>query len=279
MKKSCAFVIPLHLKHFGYGYYIFNELKNTDADLYFIFTDINDKNIFISKLDSSELKYLILSDFVDINLVSKINSFVSIKKLYALLTLYKNYDYISCIDSEIKILNKNNFYDIMDKIANSKIIAGGLLHERVSEINIVRESLLRLTDVMYHDKLTEISNNFRIYTWWSNLPVYNCQYVENFLKWINFNKDENNIKKFCWHIFDDMTYNFYCVLFHDFKIIKIPECYHSLEFANTKIVEYVDKNITKIYWVNNLAYNQNIEYYKNNDFKIVFHLDRWKNLH
>lgn len=189
-------------------------------------------------------------------MVSKINSFVSIKKLYALLTLYKNYDYISCIDSEIKFLNKNNFYEMMDKIANSKIITGGMLNIRAGEINIVRDSLLKLTDIVYHEKLKKISNNFRIYTWWSNLPVYNCQYAENFLNWINFNKDENNIKKkkFCWNVFDDMTYNFYCVIFHDFVIIQIPECNHSLEFANTKIIEYVDKNITKIYWVNNLAY-------------------------
>ena len=36
-QNKCAFCIPLHPKHFTYGYEIAEELDGTDADLYFIF--------------------------------------------------------------------------------------------------------------------------------------------------------------------------------------------------------------------------------------------------
>ena len=34
--NKCAFVVPLHPKHYDYGYYIFTELLNADVDLYFV---------------------------------------------------------------------------------------------------------------------------------------------------------------------------------------------------------------------------------------------------
>ncbi len=72
-----------------------------------------------------------------------------------------------------------------------------------------------------------------------------------------------------------MTYNFFCVLFHNYELKFIDNCYHSLEFANTDLVQYTNENLTKLYWVNNRAYNQNQDYYHNNNFLIVFHLDRF----
>ena len=49
------------------------------------------------------------------------------------------------------------------------------------------------------------------YTWWSNLPVYDCKIANQFLKWINFSN--NNLSIFCWNIFDDMVYNFFVFYF------------------------------------------------------------------
>ena len=50
--------------------------------------------------------------------------------MFALSILKDKYDYISCIDSEIKFINDNNdYYNIMKNIVNSKIICRGKLHE------------------------------------------------------------------------------------------------------------------------------------------------------
>lgn len=279
MNKS-AFVVPLHPKHFNYGYYIINYLYNKKVDLYFIFTNDTEKNYFLSKIiniNKDNIKYLLLTDFTDIGIVEKTNSFVSIKKLYALYALKDKYDYISCIDSEIQFINNtDDYYNIMKNIVDTKIICGGKLNENdVNEINIVRDSLNRLTDKEYHQSLKYYSQNYRIYTWWSNLPVYDCKISGDFLKWINFRSD--NLERFCWNVFDDLLYNYYCILFHNYQLREIKNCFHSLEFADSNIVINVDKTICKIYWVNNNAYCQNKKYFIDNNFIIVYHLDRWKN--
>jgi lipopolysaccharide biosynthesis glycosyltransferase len=277
--NKCAFVVPLHSKHFDYGYYIYDTLFDSNADLYFIFTDKNDKDLFLLKI-TNHINFLILSDFVEIEAVQKTISFVSIKKLFALSVLYEKYDYISCIDSEVKFINNTlpiDYYDIMSKIVESKIICCGILSESSSDQTIVRDSLVTLTDEIYHVELKEISHNFRAYTWRCNLPVYDCRIAAQFLNWINFNN--NNFDNFSFSVVDHITYNFFCILLHNYELKVIYNYVNSIEFSTSKLVEYVDKNITKLRWVNNLAYAENKTYYENNNFIIVYHLDRWPNIH
>lgn len=106
---------------------------------------------------------MILSDFVNIEIVHKTNSFVSIKKLFALFTLYEKYEYISCIDSEIKFINNSsNYYDIMKKITTNKVVCAGKLQENATERSIVRDSLTILTNPEDHEKLRYLSHDFTI---------------------------------------------------------------------------------------------------------------------
>jgi hypothetical protein len=282
VENKCAFVVPLHPKHFDYGYYIFYYLLDKNVDLYFVFTYNTDKDDFLSKIKneySEKLKFLILSDFTCIEVVEKTNSFISIKKLFALSVLKDKYDYISCIDSEIRFINDtNNYYNIMKNIVNTKIICGGKLHDYAGEKYIVQESLTRLTDPEYHDILKSLSEDYRIYTWWCNLPVYDCKHADQFLKWIHFNSSVESLQRFISCVFDDMLYNFFCILFDNYQFKHINNCYHSLEFSDSSMVETVDQTICKLYWVNNNAFSQNKLYYEKNNFLIVFHLDRWEHI-
>lgn len=78
--------------------------------------------------------------------------------------------------------------------------------------------------------------------------------------------------RFFWTVFDDLIYNYFCILFYDYKLKVIPTQQSSLEYVNTEGIEYIDQNINKLYWVNNNAYNQNKKYYENSNFYIVFHI-------
>jgi len=273
--NKCAFVIPLHVKHFNYGYTIITELADSDADVYFVFTTIEDKNKFQLGLpEDTVMHFLILNDFADIEIVEKKMSYVSIKKLFALSVLYEKYEYISCIDSEIKFLRKTKFYDMMKSVVDKKTICGGKVpYHHTGEIDIVRDSTTLLVDAKYHYDLQQLTEDFTIYTWWSNLPVYDCKIACEFLQWINFHN--NNLERFCWNIFDDMTYNFFCILFKNYKLERIPICFHSLELCDTNLVEYTDQHLCKLYWVNKKAYLQNKQYYDSSEFYIIFHIDRF----
>jgi hypothetical protein len=164
----------------------------------------------------------------------------------------------------------------MKHVVESKIVCGGKLNENVFEINLVRDSLNKLTSPCFHDQLRNLSQDYRLFTWWCNLPVYDCRILEEFMRWINFS--HCNLDRFVWNIFDHITYNFFCLLFHNYQFKLINNCIHSLEFSNTDIVEDVDRHLSKLYWVNNNAYCQNKSYYENNNFLIVFHLDRWEHI-
>jgi hypothetical protein len=161
----------------------------------------------------------------------------------------------------------------MKNIVESKIICGGKLDNRVDTII---NSLTILPDVKYHEKLKQLSNNFNTYTWWSNLPVFDCKKANHFLEWINFSvSDITKISSF--NFFEDMAYNYFCVLFYDYnlKVIKgLNDVNVSLEGSDSKFVEYANENMCKIYWVASKAYKQNKNYYINNDFIIVYHVDR-----
>ena len=178
--NKCAFVIPLHPKHFHYGYNIITEIMNTDADLYFVFTNTAEKNIFCEGTHH-HVNYVVLSDFVNDHVMSIITdnrSFVPIKKLYALSRLYHKYDYISCIDAEIGFIKKTNFYGMMKSISDSKNIYGVFMNKNNTfEISIITTTL---TNVVPYDctyDLRRISGNYKIITWWANIPVATCNLI------------------------------------------------------------------------------------------------------
>jgi hypothetical protein len=271
-QNKCAFCIPLHPKHFNYGYEIEEALNGTDADLYFIFTDEDEKDSFYKGTANSN--YLILSDFVYIRRLNKNRSWVSVKKLYALSKLYNRYEYISCIDSEVMFLN-NRFYKTMKNTSNSKIICGGDISDSANEdySKIMRESLTNIVPVNDKDRLKYLSKNYSIYTWWSNLPVYDCKKASGFLEWIQFN-NTNFIDKITWYVFDDIVYNYYVILKYNYELVVIPDINSSLEYAPNEILQQVDTTTCKLYWVNYSEYIKDKKYYKNNDFIIAYHLDR-----
>jgi hypothetical protein len=272
-QNKCAFCIPLHPKHFNYGYEIIDALNGTDADLYFIFTDDADKDAFYKDIEG-DVNYLILSDFVDIKRLNKNRSWVSVKKMYALSKLYKRYEYISCIDSEVMFINKT-FYKSMKHTSNDKMICGGDISDSANRdyIKIIKESLTNIVPVKDRAKLKQISQDYSIYTWWSNLPVYDSSKARGFLDWVQFNNTDF-IDKMTWYVFDDIVYNYYVILKYNYKLVVIPDINTSLEYASNKIIQQVDKEICKLHWVNYSQYKLDEDYYKKNDFIIAYHLDR-----
>jgi hypothetical protein len=279
-KNNCAFCIPIYTNHFNYGYRILKELNNVDVDvdIYFIFTDENEKDTFINfNKEKYKFNYLILSDYIDIELVKKHNCFASFKKFYALHVLYKKYKYLSCIDCEITFIYNSNFFQMMDNISKNKIICGGDIRNDESSVttykSIITDTLTRVVPSQDVEKLKKISKNYNIYTWWSNLPVYDSLIIPKYLNWIQFN-NTTFIKKMNWNVFDDLLYNYFLILNYNYKLYIVPDLQHSLEYADSKQIEAVDKNVCKLYWVNKSAYDTNPSYYHKNNFYIIYHLDR-----
>ena len=266
--NKCAFCIPIHPKHFDYAHHIIDQLSGSDADLYLLFTSKEEKASFNNDgLYSS----LFLEDFTDLDIIKENNSYITIKKFYGLSVLKDKYEYIACIDAEVKFLIKTGFYNIMKKVADSKVFFGSILEQDNTGRCIIYDTLYSITPSEDHENLTTISRNCSVYTWWSNIPVYSCAHLPDFLKWIDFRND--NLKNYNWNIFDHMLYNYFCVLFKGYGIKLSPYCLTSFEFLPSEVIEKIDA-IEKLYWVNYIAYKQNPVFYEKNGFCLVYHCDR-----
>ncbi len=275
-KNKCAFAIPIHPKHYEYGKKIVQELSNNDcdADLYFIFTNETDKNNF--KYFDTKTKSILLTDYLNddqLKIVEKNRSWVSIKKLIALHVLNEDYDYITCIDSEILFLKNNNFYEMMKNTYDQKKILGTFVN-RDGEINIIKTSAITKNNED-QDEIKKMTKDYTIYTWWNNIPVYKSTDIDHFFDFIGFdvNQLDDFLNKIDFFYFENLSYNYYCLLKNNFEIILDQSIHISLEYANSKIIENINEHVLKVYWVPNKAYKQNNDYYKNNDFYIVYHLD------
>jgi hypothetical protein len=157
----------------------------------------------------------------------------------------------------------------MKKISQTKTFYGSLLPPDNSGRGILYEALLNITPANDHKNLIVLSRFFSVFTWWSNIPVYTCAYLDEFFTWINFDK---NLLYYKWSVFDHIVYNYFCVLRKGYNIKLDPELNTSFEFLESSVLEKLDKNLVN--WVNNNAYLTNPEYYNNNEFYIVFHCDR-----
>jgi hypothetical protein len=124
-----------------------------------------------------------------------------------------------------------------------------------------------------YEYLKDITNNFTLYFWWSDLPVYRREDIIPFLNMIKY-------EKLIWESFDYLIYQYYLILYHGFKIINITPITNinfSLENLNTNDMNILQKLIDIKYgfsWVNSKMYNLNKDFLDSQKSFLIFHLDR-----
>jgi len=129
-----------------------------------------------------------------------------------------NYDYFIVCDSEIDIVlenfSKENILNKINKIYENKIIYAG---EIMSETrNMVTQKCASLFKNKSINEFKNITNNFTLYYWWSDLPVYKRTHLEDFFNSIS-------IDNLDWYHFDHMIYLNYLILYHNFTILNITK--------------------------------------------------------
>jgi len=161
--------------------------------------------------------------------------------------------------------------DKINEIYKNKIIyAGKVVTEQ--HINITKTSSNLL--IAGNDKLEKITENYTLYFWWSDLPVYKRTFLKHFFEIINYN-DIN------WYHFDHIIYLNYLILYHNFNIKNITpyidnnnyglESYNTTDINNLYILksfQYGFSFITKQLYINHN------EYLKNEGSFLLYHLDR-----
>ena len=206
--NKIAFCIPIHPKHYHYIYNLLdltNQNPDNNIDIFLIFSNENDYNVF-DKKDS--IKKIILPP----DIVNRRGGIVTYKKLYCLESLKnaKKYDYFIVCDAEITIIPENfNEKNVLNKIheiyQNKLVYAGSTRYHHATHVAITANSASVFINDEDVNKLKSITNDFKLYYWWSDLPVYKREHLDDF-----FNKIRRNI--ITWHHFDHVIYLNYLML-------------------------------------------------------------------
>ena len=217
MNKVCV-IIPIHPPKKAY----LNELLKTYRlnkkyiDIFIMFTNIDEKNYFNDIL-TDDIKYIILSTDINLNILSQKWSFINFKKIYALNEINSkyNYDYSIVIDSDSLFLDLKNIYSICQRFCDKKEVYGTPCNSRqLSGVDLACEKFIN----GFEENLNFTN---KIYFWFSQIPIYDMKIVSEFLKFIRFNDTNNIINTITYSTFDYIIYIYYCVIKYNYKIVNL----------------------------------------------------------
>jgi hypothetical protein len=182
-------------------YNFLNKNVTDIIDIFLVFSNQYEYELFDKK---QKIKPIILSTNFNTG------NIVTYKKFFALTLLMNNinYDYFIVCDAEIDIIPENfNMNNISNKVEsifkNKKIYGGEIDHNFAAKIiNDQSATVFCLDD---YNKLNELTNNFNLYYWWSDVPVYKREHLPDFFNKLSF----DNIN---WSHFDHIIYLNYLLL-------------------------------------------------------------------
>lgn len=281
-KKTIAFIIPLHLPKFKHIYNLKNKFNiiNKCCDIYLVFSNENEYDKFIYK---EYIKSIILPQGYETN------NHVTFKKFYALNALKTQYMYYIVCDSEIDIIDQNftleNIMTKINKFYNSKIIFAGEVKSNDVDIftgkdasqrinSITETSCNILKNIDDKKKLKTLTNNYTLYYWWSDLPIYKGSHLDDFFNKINFNTILEP------YHFDHKIYTNFLLLYHDFKFINITSLIgvkwslESFKDYDINKLEKLKNNSYTFSWITYHCFHIHKRYFIENGSFLLYHLDR-----
>ncbi len=211
--KTSAIVAPIHNLKFKYGLEFIRtyNLYYEDTDIFLVFSSEDEAKQF-DKL-SSTLKYNTIIWNEGINFSKPITQ----KKIFGLDYVFKNTaaDKIATVDADsifIRHLDYDNgFKNILE---NKKIYA--------SKSNLVADLMSKNASFFSKEdqiKIRDKTENYSLYFWFNEIPVYDKDSFYSFIDYINYHKIKHEIK---YHHFDFMIYAFYLLSKDLLEIKEIP---------------------------------------------------------
>ena len=272
LTETCAIIIPIYPKHYHYIYVLLMQKIYEIIDIYLVFSSEADYQLFLHK---NRIRKIIIPE----NNTNENGNIVTYKKFYALEQLANNinYDYFIVCDAEIGIVNKNfTMENIITKIKNiyeNKTIYAGENNNSFHN-NITRTSTQLFNEQSDVNKLQYITNNYKLYYWWSDIPVYKRDHLTHFFSTIHYNYDILNFSHF-----DHLIYLNYLHLYHEFRFLNLKPIInieYSLEEAmlNREQLNKLEGENYGFGFVNAKTFFSKQMYYTDKGTLLLFHLDR-----
>ena len=214
-----AFIIPIYPAHYQNIYNFIDKLNtgSIKVDIYLVFSNNNEYEEFNYK---DSIKPIIITEPLSTNCI------VTFKKFYGLKHLINSsYNYFIVCDSESDIVIENftssNITKKINSIFDNKIVYGEKTTNEYWWKTM--KTCSNLFSISEQDILKSATEDFRIYTWWSDLPVYKKEDLSNFFSKISY---DNIVREH----FDYIIYQYYLILNYNFKLINTDTALISLRW-------------------------------------------------
>ena len=220
---NVSLLIPVYPPDYNYIYRLLRKMNkhHIEIDIYLIFSSSDDYKLFKMK----QIKPIIVDEPMNTNSIGVFKKMYGLQKM-----IHEKNDYIICIDCETDIIPKNFTKEyILKKINNifkNKKIYGG--EKRGLQKKISQSSANVFDD---YKKLQKLTNDFSIYCWWSDLPVYKKSHLSHFFECIHYNENKYKLTSLQ---FEHYMYQYYLLLYHDFHIENVTP-YTNIKFSLEEI--------------------------------------------
>jgi hypothetical protein len=264
--KSC-FVIPTYPFHYNYLSFLDDLPEDIDFDIYFVLSFHSDLEELKKTSHSRLYKTIVLEDHLSADLIRKIidkKIIVTFKKYYALNILKKEYDYLATCDSEIKFVDNKNITDKFKMFCDNKKIIGASVSYGSQNIDLAIDINKESTKFFDYNAIEKISDGFRFYFWFSDIPIYDSRILIKYLDYIKFSDYEKFIDSIDWYFFDYISYGYYCLIYEGYEKINTMDYgigrNWSLESIDFSIYEKVLNDIKyKPLWLIHNTWKENEE--------------------
>ena len=276
MTEKVAVIIPVHPPKKNYLVELLKtySVNKIYIDIFLVFTSIQDK-MFFSDVLTDNIHNIVLDSNIDLNILAKNLSFINFKKIYALnyLSLHFEYKYSIVIDCDSYFLNMQNIYSICERFCLKKEVYGTKSYEKnMSGVPLACKNFIEKFSNSNHNKL-----DIETYFWFSQIPIYDMNLCKQFLKFINYNS-YNIINDITYSTFDYIIYMYYCVIYHNYKIIDLNNLNIYTSIQPHWSLEYnIDNTIMKQLLSNNIEINWQSYNFKdviNDNICMIYHTDR-----
>lgn len=267
-----AFACPLYdmKNHFELGLNLYKSRidKGIKDDLYFIFSDIEQKDKFKELIDrnseSKDFKYLITTDEVN-----RYKAKAVAKKFFALEKLMYDYEFIILTDCESVFINNPDFYELAKYIWDNRTM---LNSNKSPDGYFIMRKCFDTMGLLHSTKLRKDTKNYTYNFWFNDLQVYKCSFLPDFFEWLGkHNKDKVYDEKFC---FEYYVFYAYLLLEHNIHIKKFN--YESMGGINEYLYRFNIKEQEEIIKNMDLHWSSSKDAVNENT-AMLFHLDRDEN--
>ena len=225
MKLNSCFIIPVYPPHYPYLNFL-NSFTSSDSDIFLILSYKSDLDE-LDRLDyKKNYKTIILEEKIGKNLVDRIiakNVIITFKKYYALNILKDSYSYLATCDSEIEFIKCNSITSRFKQFCDKRKLIGSVVDLNSINIDLAKSINKGSTIFFEYEEVREVSDDFRFYFWFSDIPIYDSEIISEYLDFINFEEYESFVDKIDWYFFDYISYGYYCLLFKNYSKINIKD--------------------------------------------------------